>query len=170
MIYRAATREKTLNRAGTLDYFSAEAVPKGVASCAKISPSLGWGSAPPRTAHGRLFVWRRAGLGGPIGLTPATGDAKSAAMPTRLRPIPVNPWCRRKPTNVRAAFKQRLTYLLAADPPWSSQSDGSRRPNMSLPDALTDKVEPRRSSRHRPAGRARPARHRGRSAIAPKAT
>src|SRR5215471_2347927 len=34
----------------------------------------------PRRAHGRLFVWRRAGLGGPIGLTPATGDAKSAAI------------------------------------------------------------------------------------------
>src|SRR5262249_11309840 len=34
--------------------------------------------------------------------------------------------------------------------------------------ALTDKAEPRRSSRHRPAGRARPSRHRDRSAIAPR--
>src|SRR5262245_6649102 len=40
----------------------------------------GWGSAPPRRPHRRLFVWRRAGLGGPIGLTLATGDAKSAAI------------------------------------------------------------------------------------------
>src|SRR6516164_3747448 len=39
---------------------------------------------------------------------------------------------------------------ISADPRWSSQSDCSRRANMSLPSALTDKVEPRRSSRHRP--------------------
>jgi len=41
LIFRAATREKTGNRAKTLAYFSAVSVPTAVASCARISPPLG---------------------------------------------------------------------------------------------------------------------------------